>query len=61
MNNERIHEWSDSDIDDEKVLKLSKSNSVSVRFNGGYKYTIFLDDEQLLNLREIVRKYQSLK
>lgn len=61
MVNERIYEWSDNDIDDEKLIKLSKSSAVSVRFNGGYKFTFPLDDEQLQGLKEIVKKYQSLK
>ena len=61
MVNDRIYEWSDSDIDDDKIIKLAKSGPLSVRFNGGYKYTFTLDDEQLLGIREIIRKYQSLK
>lgn len=61
MVNERIYEWSDNDIDDEKLIKLSKNSAVNVRFNGGYKYTFPLDDEQLQGLREIIKKYQSIK
>ncbi len=61
MVSERIYEWSDNDVDDEKMIKMSKGGPISVRFSGGYKYTFFLDDEQLHGIREIVRKYQSLK
>jgi tetratricopeptide (TPR) repeat protein len=61
MVGDRVSEWSDNDIDDDKVLKLSKSNTVTVRFSGGYKYTFEMTDEQLLSLREIIRKYHSLR
>jgi cell division protein FtsB len=61
MMNERIYEWADSDIDDDKIIKLSKSSPITIRFNGGYKYTFTLDDEQLLGIREIVKKYLSIK
>jgi tetratricopeptide (TPR) repeat protein len=61
MIEDRVFEWSDNDIDDDKVIKLVKSSIITVRFNGGYKYSFDLTDEQMLSLREIVRKYQSLK
>ncbi len=58
---ERIYEWSDNDIEDDKVIKLAKTDVITVRFSGGYKYTFEMTDEQLTALREIVRKYQSLR
>ena len=61
MNNERIYEWSDNELEDDKILKLMKSDPITVRFNGGYKYTFVLDDEQLTSFREILKKYQALK
>jgi len=61
MIQERIYEWSDNDIEDEKVIKLSKAGTITVRFSGGYKYTFEMTEEQLHALREIVRKYQSLR
>lgn len=61
MVQERIFEWSDNDIEDDKVIKLSKAGAVTVRFSGGYKYTFEMTDEQILALREIVRKYQLLR
>lgn len=61
MAEDRFFEWSDNDIEDDKVLKLAKSQTVSVLFNGGYKYSFELSDEQMLSLREIARKYQSLR
>ncbi len=61
MAEDRVSEWSDNDVDDDKVIKLSKSSVISVRFSGGYKYTYDLTDEQIQAIREIVRKYQTLK
>jgi len=61
MAEDRFFEWSDNEIDDDKVLKLAKSQTVSVLFNGGYKYSFELSDEQMLSLREIAKKYQSLR
>ncbi len=61
MAQERVYEWSDNDIDDDKVIKLSKSNAVSIRFSGGYKFSFDLTPEQIQGLRDVVRKYQSLK
>jgi len=61
MADDRVFEWSDNDIEDDKVNKLSKSAIVTVRFSGGYKFTFEMSDEQQLSLKEIVRKYQSLK
>jgi tetratricopeptide (TPR) repeat protein len=61
MVDDRVFEWSDSDIEDDKIIKLSKSTIITVRFSGGYKYSFDLTDEQMLSLREIVRKYQSLR
>jgi len=58
---ERIYEWSDNDIEDDKVVKLAKSGVITVRFSGGYKYTFEMTEEQLTALKEIVRKYQSLR
>ena len=60
MSNDRIYEWSDNDVDDEKILRLSKG-PITVRFSGGYKYTLVLNDEQTLAFREMIRKYQTLK
>ncbi|MFB3926000.1 MAG: coiled-coil domain-containing protein [Syntrophales bacterium] len=61
MNDDRIYEWSDNDIDDDKVVKMAKAHSISVRFNGGFRYTFNLNDQQLLGFKDIIRKYQSLK
>jgi tetratricopeptide (TPR) repeat protein len=57
-----IAEWSDDEIaDEEKVNRLARSNSISVQFKGGYKYSFEMDEEEIAAFRELVRKYQSLK
>jgi len=57
-----IAEWSDDEIaDDEKVNRLARSNSISVQFKGGYRYSFEMDEEEIAAFREVVRKYQSLK
>jgi hypothetical protein len=57
-----ITEWSDDEIaDDDKVNRLARANSISVQFKGGYKYTFEMDEEEIAAIRDIVRKYQSLK
>ena len=57
-----IAEWSDDEItDEEKVNRLARSNSISVQFKGGYKYSFEMDEEEIAAFRDLVRKYQSLK
>lgn len=57
-----IAEWSDDEItDEEKLSRLARSNSISVQFIGGYKYSFEMDEEEIAAFREVVRKYQSLK
>ena len=57
-----IVEWSDDEItDEEKVNRLARSNSISVQFKGGYKYSFEMDEEEIAAFRDLVRKYQSLK
>lgn len=58
---ESIHEWCDNDIEDDRLVKLSRAGGITVRFNGGYKYTFEMTNEQLTAFKEIVRKYQSLR
>jgi len=61
MSDEKIYEWSDNDIDDDKVNRIAKAHSITVRFHGGYRYSFSLNEDQMLAFREIVRKYHSLK
>ena len=61
MNNERIHEWSDNEVDEEKMIKIAKAETITARFNGGYKYALVLDDEQMTSFKEIVKKFQTIK
>jgi hypothetical protein len=57
-----ITEWSDDEIaDDDKVSRLARSNSIGVQFKGGYKYTFEMNEEEIAAIRDLVRKYQSLK
>lgn len=57
-----IAEWSDDEItDEEKVGRLARSNSITVQFIGGYKYSFEMDEEEIAAFREVVRKYQGLK
>lgn len=57
-----ITEWSDDEItDDEKVSRLARSLSISVQFKGGYRYTFELDEDEISAIRDLVRKYQSLR
>jgi tetratricopeptide (TPR) repeat protein len=58
---ERLYEWSDNDIEDEKAVKLARAGVITVRFSGGYRYTFEMSEEQMLAFKEIVRKYQSLR
>ena len=61
MGEDRIFEWSDNEVDEDKVSKLLKSDSISVRFGGGYKFSFNLNDQQLTAFREIAKKYSTLK
>ncbi len=60
MSGDRIYEWSDNDVDDEKMIRMFKG-PITVRFSGGYKYTLVMNDEQMLAFREMIRKFQTLK
>jgi len=59
VDSDGINEWSDNEIaEEDKVLKLAKSNSITVTFKGGNRYTFEMNDQQLSAFREVVRKYQ---
>ena len=54
-----VNEWSDNEIaEEDKILKLAKSQAVTVTFKGGNRYTFQMSEQQLAALREVVRKYQ---
>ncbi len=44
--------------EEDKIAKLARSNSVTVTFKGGNRYTFEMSEQQIAALREIVRKYQ---
>ncbi len=54
-----INEWSDNEVaEEDKIAKLAKSQSITVTFKGGNRYTFEMSEQQLSALREVVRKYQ---
>ena len=59
VDSDGINEWSDNEIaEEDKIVKLAKSNSITVTFKGGNRYTFEMNDQQLSAFREVVRKYQ---
>jgi len=57
-----VTEWSDNEIaEDDKALRLAKSNSITVTFKGGNRYTFEMSEQQLSAFREVVRKYQIIR
>jgi hypothetical protein len=59
VDSDGINEWSDNEIaEEDKIVKLAKSNSITVTFKGGNRYTFEMNDQQLAAFREVVRKYQ---
>ncbi|MCU0582877.1 MAG: hypothetical protein MUE57_03410 [Syntrophales bacterium] len=59
VDSDGINEWSDNDVaEDDKIAKLARSNSITVTFKGGNRYTFEMSEQQLAAIREVVRKYQ---
>ena len=59
VDSDGINEWSDNEIaEEDKIVKLAKSNSITVTFKGGNRFTFEMNDQQLSAFREVVRKYQ---
>ena len=59
IDSDGVTEWSDNEItEDDKIVKLAKSNSITVTFKGGNRYTFEMNEQQLTAFREIVKKYQ---
>jgi len=61
MSEDKISEWSDNDVDEGKINTLLKSDSISVRFGGGYRFSFSLNNQQLTAFREIAKKYSTLR
>jgi len=59
VDSDGVVEWSDNEIaEDDKIIRLAKSNSITVTFKGGNRYTFEMNEQQLTAFREVVRKYQ---
>ncbi|HTZ40063.1 MAG TPA: hypothetical protein VMB77_07900, partial [Syntrophales bacterium] len=59
IDSDGVTEWSDNEVtEDDKVVKLAKSASVTVTFKGGNRYTFEMNEQQLTAFREVVKKYQ---
>jgi hypothetical protein len=59
VDSDGITEWSDNEIaEDDKIARLAKSNSITVTFKGGNRYTFEMNEQQINAFREVVRKYQ---
>ncbi len=59
VDSDGVTEWSDNEItEDDKIVKLGKSNSITVTFKGGNRYTFEMNEQQLTAYREVVKKFQ---
>jgi outer membrane murein-binding lipoprotein Lpp len=59
VDSDGVTEWSDNEIaEDDKINRLAKSNSITVTFKGGNRYTFEMNEQQLTAFREIVKKFQ---
>jgi tetratricopeptide (TPR) repeat protein len=62
IDSDGVTEWSDNEVaEDDKILRLAKSNSITVTFKGGNRYTFEMNEQQLSAFREVVKKYQATR
>ena len=62
VDSDGVTEWSDNEIaEDDKINRLAKSNSITVTFKGGNRYTFEMNEQQLNAFRDVVRKYQIIR
>jgi outer membrane murein-binding lipoprotein Lpp len=62
IDSDGVTEWSDNEItDDDRVIRLAKSNSITVTFKGGNRYTFEMNEQQLTAFREVVKKFQATR
>jgi hypothetical protein len=62
IDSDGVTEWSDNEItEDDKIIRLAKSNSITVTFKGGNRYTFEMNEQQLTAFREVVKKYQATR
>jgi tetratricopeptide (TPR) repeat protein len=58
IDSDGVTEWSDNEItEDDKIIRLTKSNSITVTFKGGNRYTFEMNEQQLTAFREVVKKF----
>ncbi len=58
-----VREWSDNYInktDQNKIISIAKSNSITVRFNGQYTKTFEMTDDQIKVFKEITLKFSKI-
>jgi outer membrane murein-binding lipoprotein Lpp len=59
VDSDGVTEWSDNEIaEDDKINRLAKSNSITVTFKGGNRYTFEMNEQQSTAFREVVKKFQ---
>jgi outer membrane murein-binding lipoprotein Lpp len=59
VDSDGVTEWSDNEIaEDDKINRLAKSNSITVTFKGGNRYTFEMSEQQFTAFREVVKKFQ---
>jgi outer membrane murein-binding lipoprotein Lpp len=62
VDSDGVTEWSDNEIaEDDKINRLAKSNSITVTFKGGNRYTFEMNEQQSTAFREVVKKFQVTK
>jgi hypothetical protein len=62
IDSDGVTEWSDNEVaEDDKIVRLAKSNSITVTFKGGNRYTFEMNEQQLTAFREVVKKYQATR
>jgi len=59
VDSDGVTEWSENEIaEDDKINRLAKSNSITVTFKGGNRYTFEMNEQQSTAFREVVKKFQ---
>ncbi|HET6489680.1 MAG TPA: hypothetical protein VFG28_07950 [Syntrophales bacterium] len=62
IDSDGVTEWSDNEItEDDRIIRLAKSNSITVTFKGGNRYTFEMNEQQLTAFREVVKKFQATR
>ena len=56
-----VNEWSDNRVDPEEILKLNESKIIKYRFDGQYRYTYNMNQNQRKAFDEIVERYKNIQ